>query len=548
RDTTIIGQEELRLLLSGITGCLLDPSQLIREKAAETLLQLFDPEFVSSWDGSRPDWRATWNPHDVDPHASSGEQVPPNENSMRLYWRVSCQVLLSIARQVLLVRGELLEPGPVPGATSSNLAKAMLELIRELLRRRNEFLRLYRSEWASVGINSPDRFAASVALEVALLVFLCSADTEVSSCAVQCLGYMVEEAEITGEIKTAVTLSTGVAGADTTIADLGDLTMHSDDTGDGASSSAQGGVQTPGQQHQQLGSEGVQQQRGGQGGQGVPYSPRMNKEPHQGAGSSSSASGSNLNTVLVTIVENVNVYRDLRGLFSAQGARAVVTGQKAQQKRIRKILRYVQRPTPGNMGAWEEIYKRWHQLNALLTTRGLAATQLATQNYYNDDADDGMMMMGGAGMGMGMGMGGGMGTPTSSSGAKKKFAKLKGGAMSGSATNLAVPPIMNSPTAGGGGGGGSYGNMMSNNGPNNGNSNNNSGSPSAQGSGSGNNTNTYPIPSLGSSSSSGGVGMITSSAHDHHGMHHHHGLNGLHHHGLGGIEAAYVGQGVLANY
>ena len=38
----------------------------------------------------------------------------------------------------------------------------------------------------------------------------------------------------------------------------------------------------------------------------------------------------------------------------------------AQQKRTRKLLRLMNKPTPGNLAAWEEALKRWRALTALV--------------------------------------------------------------------------------------------------------------------------------------------------------------------------------------
>ncbi len=38
----------------------------------------------------------------------------------------------------------------------------------------------------------------------------------------------------------------------------------------------------------------------------------------------------------------------------------------AQQKRIRKLLRLMKVPTPGNLAAWEEAYKRWKMLTGIV--------------------------------------------------------------------------------------------------------------------------------------------------------------------------------------
>ncbi|KAI8097774.1 uncharacterized protein BX664DRAFT_356981 [Halteromyces radiatus] len=58
----------------------------------------------------------------------------------------------------------------------------------------------------------------------------------------------------------------------------------------------------------------------------------------------------------ITYICNLPIYFDLASEDS------VFLGRKAQQKRIRKYLRMMNRPTPGNLAAWEEVYKRWKGL------------------------------------------------------------------------------------------------------------------------------------------------------------------------------------------
>ncbi|CAJ0836147.1 20802_t:CDS:10 [Entrophospora sp. SA101] len=60
------------------------------------------------------------------------------------------------------------------------------------------------------------------------------------------------------------------------------------------------------------------------------------------------------------IVENMDVYLELSSEPS------IVPGRIAQQKRIRKLLRLMKKPTPGNLAAWEEAYKRWKVLTSLI--------------------------------------------------------------------------------------------------------------------------------------------------------------------------------------
>jgi hypothetical protein len=199
----VIQPETLRQLLAGIMSCLFDGAPIIRSKAAETLLQLFDPDFVPQWDGSRLDWR---RPLD-EPSAADPTQT------IRRFWRISSQVMLSLGRQILEMRGDIGGSGAPSdlgqAAAAAGVApftqsvRYLLELIRELLKKRNEHLR--RNSNVMAASNSVhDRFAAGVALEIALLVFLCSADAEVSTCSVQCFGYLVEEAEITSEASSAL--------------------------------------------------------------------------------------------------------------------------------------------------------------------------------------------------------------------------------------------------------------------------------------------------------------------------------------------------------
>ncbi|KAI8050945.1 hypothetical protein BDF22DRAFT_745143 [Syncephalis plumigaleata] len=73
-----------------------------------------------------------------------------------------------------------------------------LELLQQLLVRRNEFLREHQDH-CTMGMETPDRLNASVALEIVLLVLLCSAETEICSNAVACFNHLVTEAYYTEE-------------------------------------------------------------------------------------------------------------------------------------------------------------------------------------------------------------------------------------------------------------------------------------------------------------------------------------------------------------
>ncbi|TPX48503.1 hypothetical protein SeLEV6574_g01999 [Synchytrium endobioticum] len=316
-DHMIIPHEVLRVLLSGIASCTIDQASCIRRKAAEAILHIFDPEFIPQWDGSRPDWRAPLD------HGESVDSLKP----LRRFWKTSCQSLLSLGKLVLDVKGEvdrpsmsadLVAPGVATGTTASLTSiRYLLELIRELLRRRNEHLRRFPSSALSIARNIQDRLTASAALEVAFLVFICSSESDISECAVQCLGYMLEEATITGE---ALTARAGWSVPDFSESQLG--TVHDDDS--------------------------------------------VSNDPLRHAAGTAPSSGTG---PLLTVVENMSMYREMVGLLHSNGR-----GRREMQQQIWTCLRGFDRPTPGQMGAWEEVYKRWRALSQLITTKSHAAS------------------------------------------------------------------------------------------------------------------------------------------------------------------------------
>ncbi|CAG8520644.1 15640_t:CDS:10, partial [Funneliformis caledonium] len=62
----------------------------------------------------------------------------------------------------------------------------------------------------------------------------------------------------------------------------------------------------------------------------------------------------------ITIVDNWNVYTEL------SVSPYIVPGRMSQQRRIRKLLRLMTRPTAGNFGAWEEAWNRWKDLTEII--------------------------------------------------------------------------------------------------------------------------------------------------------------------------------------
>lgn len=215
----------------GITNCLRDRSQVIRMAAADCLYKLHTPNYIVRWN-------------------QTGAM-------METFWKISSVVVLDLSKQILDNRER------------DDSLKSLLDLLRRLLAIRNDFIRAHQ-DIALNGADIRERLQASVALEIALLVLLCSADTEICSGAIACFGHLCAEADLT-------------------------------ETQDSP-------MQSP-----------------------------------------------------LTIVENLPVYAEL----SSGGG--LVTGRKAQQKRIRKLLRMISNYTPGNLAAWEEAWKRWKILTQIMT-------------------------------------------------------------------------------------------------------------------------------------------------------------------------------------
>ncbi|KAF9540942.1 Ras GTPase activating protein ira2 [Mortierella hygrophila] len=74
----------------------------------------------------------------------------------------------------------------------------------------------------------------------------------------------------------------------------------------------------------------------------------------------------NPNVGQLSLLENIDVYMEL------SAPSAVVAGRVSQQKRLRKIIRQISQPTPGNLGAWEEAYRRWKNITVFWTKDEIA--------------------------------------------------------------------------------------------------------------------------------------------------------------------------------
>lgn len=141
-----------------ITNCLRDQNTCIRDAAAECLYKLHAPDNIILWG------------------------IP--EKFMESFWKISSQVLFTLAKQLLDSKER-----------ESGLRK-LLDLLKRLLTSRNKFLEQHRDA-ATYGIDTRERLQASIGLEVALLVLLCSYDTDICTLSIDCFGLLCTEVHLT---------------------------------------------------------------------------------------------------------------------------------------------------------------------------------------------------------------------------------------------------------------------------------------------------------------------------------------------------------------
>ncbi|KAF7726129.1 Ras GTPase activating protein ira2 [Apophysomyces ossiformis] len=154
--------EQNAAVMVAITNCLREPSAAVRDAAAECLYSLHSPNYILEWG--------------------------PSERFMESFWKTSSQVVFALAKQLLDNREK--DEG----------LKKLLDLLKKLLKLRNEFLRM-QQDIAMQGADVRERLQASIGLEVALLVLLCSADTDICSAAIACFGYICVEVHITDSVE-----------------------------------------------------------------------------------------------------------------------------------------------------------------------------------------------------------------------------------------------------------------------------------------------------------------------------------------------------------
>ena len=140
------------------------------------------------------------------------------------------------------------------------------------------------------GSEARERLQASIGLEVALLVLLCSSDIEICTSAITCFSHICTEAHLTDSIE----------------------------------------------------------------------------DPHQ---------------AILMVVENLPIYHEL------SSSNNIVTGRKSQQKQIRRLLRMMTHYAPGNLVAWEEVYKRWKYMTpSVIKTFEESNKDIAQENLNANNA------------------------------------------------------------------------------------------------------------------------------------------------------------------
>ncbi|KAJ3124569.1 Ras GTPase activating protein ira2 [Physocladia obscura] len=202
QGTSILNVEDLISILHTIVEYASYEEPHIRAKAGETLRAVFAVDFISVWDGSSANWRFPSN--------------KPTRLSMQLFWMTSSAVLGRMA--TLMIAMKAAESGNTDIFTPEPVLKGMLELLRDLLKARTEFLHIVAEgqddeSLCRAGSATVERAASSAELEKLLLVLLCSPSNEIVSIAIACIGHMVEEMDLASQIYSTNRLDPAVTGS-----------------------------------------------------------------------------------------------------------------------------------------------------------------------------------------------------------------------------------------------------------------------------------------------------------------------------------------------
>ncbi|ORX62830.1 hypothetical protein DM01DRAFT_1403269 [Hesseltinella vesiculosa] len=150
--------EQNAATMVAMANCLREPNPVVRQAAAECLFKLHSTDAIEEWGR--------------------------HEQFMEAFWIISSQIVFTIAKQLLDSRER------------NDSLKKLLDLLQRLLVCRNRFLTLHQDVCMN-GTDVRERLQASIGLEVALLILLCSADGDICSGAITCLGHLCVEANIT---------------------------------------------------------------------------------------------------------------------------------------------------------------------------------------------------------------------------------------------------------------------------------------------------------------------------------------------------------------
>jgi len=295
--------KDVRRLMNGLTVCALDSNVIISKLSSELLKKLFLPENIEQWDGSsRIDMSVcnqsgsqdnnTFNAVPLYIKANHNDRSTNDQKKiMQIFWKTSSLVVLNIARQILDTKPD--------HEHAEHITKSGIKLLKALLTEKNNYLSIHRN-LSDQGYSQQDRYSCSVVLEIALLVCLCSSDTEVSCAAASCFELLYQEAVLTGEMD-----------------------------------------------------EESEESK-------IPMVKIDAKENER-----------------TSHIQNLNIYRKI----IQQLTNGVIPSQKVQQKRIRNVLRNLEKPTVGIMGAYEEVYRRWYKLTSYVTVPQNKMVQAPTGNF-----------------------------------------------------------------------------------------------------------------------------------------------------------------------
>ena len=151
-------QDATKTLMMDLTLALRDNNLTIRSLATNAILTLHRPDMIEQW-----------GPHDT---------------PMAAFWSISSLVVGMIARQLIELN-----------ANEEHCGKHYMELMLQLLLKRNDFLAKHQ-ENAEEGIELVDRLQCNIQVETALLLSLCSSDTEVTTLTMACFEQLCQEASI----------------------------------------------------------------------------------------------------------------------------------------------------------------------------------------------------------------------------------------------------------------------------------------------------------------------------------------------------------------